>query len=130
MRTDEVYNYKANPRTSNNPKAHILLTLDESSYPGGKAGTDHPVSWYLTYLGGRSWVTSMGHTTASYSDANFLGHLWGGMQYVLNNPVNLVPKSQSLIGLDKGKIKKSQGYQATGQTKANKGRSELGSKSK
>ncbi len=113
-RTDEIYNYKVNPRNSTNPKVHVLLTLDESSYPGGKAGTDHPVSWYATYMGGRSWVTSMGHTTASYADANFLGHLWGGMQYVLNSTVTPVafPKQ---ISRDRKRFSiEWNGFQATG----------------
>lgn len=113
-RTDEIYNYKANPRSSTNPKVHVLLTIDESSYPGGKAGTDHPVSWYATYMGGRSWVTSMGHTTASYSDANFLGHLWGGMQYVLNGGVTPVAFPKRISREPKRAAGEWSGYQATG----------------
>ena len=37
-RTDEWYNYRTNPRSS----AHVLATLDESSYSGGTMGADHP----------------------------------------------------------------------------------------
>lgn len=82
-RTDEIYNFKANPRAAKDPAVHVLVTVDGSSYKNGTAGADHPMSWYTAYQGGRSWVTAMGHVTAAYSDPLFLGHLWGGMQYVL-----------------------------------------------
>ena len=40
-RTDEWYNYTGNPRSC----AHILATVDESTYQGGKMGADHPIIW-------------------------------------------------------------------------------------
>jgi type 1 glutamine amidotransferase len=82
-RTDEIYNFKSNPRDSKDPKIHVLVTVDGSSYPKGTPGADHPMSWYDAYQGGRAWVTAMGHTTESYSDPLFLGHVWGGMLYAL-----------------------------------------------
>lgn len=82
-RTDEIYAFKANPRAAADPKQHILVTVDESTFPKGVAGTDHPMSWYCAFEGGRAWTTAMGHVTAAYSDQLFLGHLWGGMQYLL-----------------------------------------------
>ncbi|MDB5104466.1 MAG: cytochrome [Fibrobacteres bacterium] len=90
VRTDEIYNFKANPRDAKDPVAHILVTVDESTYPGGTPGKDHPMSWYIAYQGGRSWVTAMGHTTGSYQDPLFLGHLWGGLQYVLGRTATAV----------------------------------------
>ncbi|WP_197038967.1 ThuA domain-containing protein [Herbidospora cretacea] len=75
-RFDEWYSYRANPRG----KVHVLATLDESTYSGGGMGIDHPISWCQDYAGGRSWYTGMGHTDASYSDANFRNHLLGGIR--------------------------------------------------
>jgi|GEM_PF-6593049 len=84
QRKDEIYGFKANPRMAANPAMHILATVDESTYPNGRAGADHPMSWYGDYQGGRAWTTAMGHVTAAYRDSVFLGHLWGGMEYLLN----------------------------------------------
>ena len=39
----------------------------------------------------------MGHVTAAYSDPLFLGHVWGGMQYVLkrNSTAVALPASKT-----------------------------------
>jgi type 1 glutamine amidotransferase len=79
-RTDELYNYATNPRST----AHVLATLDESTYSGGTMGSDHPIAWCKTISGGRSWYTGLGHTQASYSEANFRNHLLGGLRYAAN----------------------------------------------
>ncbi len=76
-RTDEWYNYRTNARST----AHVLATLDESSYSGGSMGADHPHAWCKTYSGGRSFYTGGGHTTQSYADAAFRAHLLGGIRY-------------------------------------------------
>ncbi|MET7394323.1 ThuA domain-containing protein [Dactylosporangium sp. NPDC005572] len=76
-RTDELYNYRTNPR----PNVHVLANLDETSYTGGSMGTDHPISWCRAYDGGRSWYTGLGHTIESFSEANFRTHLLGGIRY-------------------------------------------------
>ena len=57
-RADEWYNYSVNIRGN----AHILATMDESTYdPGGNAmGYDHPISWCAVRRRPR-WVTGMGH---------------------------------------------------------------------
>lgn len=91
QRTDEIYGFRANPRSATNPSMHILVTVDESTYRNGKAGADHPMSWYCAYQGGRAWTTAIGHVTDSYAprptapntDSLFLYHLWGGMEYLL-----------------------------------------------
>jgi type 1 glutamine amidotransferase len=75
-RTDEWYDYRTNPR----PNVHVLTTLDESSYSGGTMGADHPNTWCQNFDGGRSWYTGMGHTIESFSEANFLHLLLGGIQ--------------------------------------------------
>ncbi|MYT73485.1 MULTISPECIES: ThuA domain-containing protein [unclassified Streptomyces] len=77
QRTDEWYNYRANPRTS----AHVLASLDESSYSGGSMAGDHPIAWCKDYQGGRAFYTGGGHTEESYTDAAFTRHLLGGIRW-------------------------------------------------
>ncbi|MBC6458330.1 ThuA domain-containing protein [Actinomadura sp. HBU206391] len=75
-RTDEWYNYRANPRE----RVHVLATLDESTYSGGDMG-DHPIAWCQEYAGGRAWYTGGGHTEDSYAEPDFRAHLLGGIRY-------------------------------------------------
>ncbi|MEJ2003908.1 MAG: ThuA domain-containing protein [Cyclobacteriaceae bacterium] len=77
-RTDEFYNFK-----DIHDDLNVLVTIDESTYEGGINGDFHPMSWYHEYDGGRAFYTAMGHTDESYSEALFLKHLWGGLQYAL-----------------------------------------------
>ncbi|MET8337852.1 ThuA domain-containing protein [Streptosporangium canum] len=77
VRTDELYNYRTNPRST----AHVLATLDESTYSGGSMGADHPIAWCKPYQGGRAWYTGLGHTAESYTEPNFRAHLLGGIRY-------------------------------------------------
>lgn len=76
MRNDEWYNYRRNPRS----QVNVLMTLDESTYSGGTMG-DHPIAWYHEFDGGRAWYTGGGHTKESYSEADFMQHILGGIQY-------------------------------------------------
>ncbi|MFF5171717.1 ThuA domain-containing protein [Micromonospora sp. NPDC000089] len=76
-RTDEWYNYRTNARST----AHVLASLDESSYSGGGMGADHPHVWCKTVSGGRSFYTGGGHTQASYAEPAFRAHLLGGIRY-------------------------------------------------
>lgn len=76
-RTDEWYDYRSNPRA----QVNVLLSLDESSYSGGRMGADHPSAWYHDYDGGRSWYTGGGHTHESYAEPDFRAHLLGGLRY-------------------------------------------------
>src|SRR6516165_4748532 len=50
-RTDEWYNFRTNPCGA----VHVLATLDETTYSGGKMGDDHPIAWCHMMEGGRSW---------------------------------------------------------------------------
>ena len=70
-RTDEWYNYKANPRGN----VHVLATLVEKSYEGGDMGDDHPIAWAHEYDGGRAFYTGGGHTSESYEEPLFREHL-------------------------------------------------------
>ncbi|MBC9718940.1 ThuA domain-containing protein [Streptomyces sp. TRM66268-LWL] len=77
QRTDEWYNYRTNPRTS----AHVLASLDESSYSGGSMSGDHPIAWCKDYQGGRAFYTGGGHTEGSYTETAFTRHLLGGIRW-------------------------------------------------
>ena len=41
------------------------------------------MAWYHDYDGGRAFYTELGHTEESYTDANYLKHLLGGIQYAI-----------------------------------------------
>ena len=61
----------------------VLATVDEATYgedDGNTADDDHPVAWCSNFDGGISWYTAMGHTQASFADADFRDHLLGGLQ--------------------------------------------------
>ncbi len=75
-RTDEWYNFK-----EMNPEVNVLITLDESTYEGGKNGEFHPFAWYHDYDGGRAFYTLGGHTEETFSESQFLAHLIGGIKY-------------------------------------------------
>jgi type 1 glutamine amidotransferase len=77
VRTDELYNYRTNPRGA----VKVLARLDESTYSGGTMGADHPIIWCQQYQGGRSFYTGLGHTIESYADPLFRGVLLGGLRY-------------------------------------------------
>jgi type 1 glutamine amidotransferase len=74
-RTDEWYNFRANPRDH----VDVLLTIDESTYDGGAQGDDHPIAWRHEFQGGRAWYTAGGHTSESFNDPLFLTHVIGGI---------------------------------------------------
>ncbi|MEU4364424.1 ThuA domain-containing protein [Promicromonospora sp. NPDC023987] len=79
-RADEWYNFSTNVRGD----AHVLATMDESTYdPGSNAmGYDHPISWCKSYDGGRAWMTGMGHFGAHYTDEpELVQHIVGGVEW-------------------------------------------------
>jgi cytochrome c len=75
VRTDEWYNFISSPRGC----AHVLASLDETTYKGGTMGKDHPIAWCKQVGKGRIWYTALGHTEASYTEPLFLKHLLGGI---------------------------------------------------
>ncbi len=77
-KTDEFYNFR-----NISPNIHVVLTIDESTYTGGKNGEDHPMSWYQEFEGGRSFYTAMGHTNETFTEPLFLNHLWAGINYAI-----------------------------------------------
>ena len=77
-RYDEWYNYKD---IVSGPT--VLATLDETSYEGGKNGNNHPIAWYRSFDGGRSFYTGGGHTDESFSEPLFVDHLLGGIRWAM-----------------------------------------------
>ncbi|MDV3470122.1 ThuA domain-containing protein [Stenotrophomonas sp. C3(2023)] len=75
--TDEIYNYRRNPR----PWVQVLATVDEASYEGGTMGADHPITWCRPMQQGRSWYTGFGHDEAVFADANVRALLRRGLAY-------------------------------------------------
>jgi uncharacterized protein len=75
--TDEIYNYRSNPRG----QVTVLATVDEHDYEGGTMGDDHPIAWCHAYSGGRAWYTGLGHEVAMFEDAVFLAQLRRGLRY-------------------------------------------------
>lgn len=76
-RTDEWYNYRANPRSG----VHVLQSLDESTYSGGEMAGDHPITWCHAQGQGRSFYTGLGHTAESYADPDFRTLLLGAVRW-------------------------------------------------
>ncbi len=75
--TDELYNYRHNPRG----RVQVIATVDERDYAGGTMGEDHPIVWCHPHDGGRAWYTGLGHDASVYADARFAAHLARGLRY-------------------------------------------------
>jgi uncharacterized protein len=82
--TEEWYEFDA----SRSPSLRYLLSVDESTYQPSadrikeaKTVPLHPLSWYHSYDGGRAFYTALGHLPATYSDAQFMHHLYGGIYW-------------------------------------------------
>jgi type 1 glutamine amidotransferase len=82
--TEEWYEFGPEKITGLN----YILAVDESTYnpkvqwadkKGEGMGKLHPVAWYHTYDGGRSFYTALGHMPTDFSDPAFLNHLYAGI---------------------------------------------------
>jgi type 1 glutamine amidotransferase len=62
--SDEWYNF-TNPIPQTH---HILATIDEGSYHGGKMGKPHPITWCREVGKARVFYTAMGHLASLYQD--------------------------------------------------------------
>lgn len=76
-RVDEWYSFQARPAAG----VRVLLTVDESTYSGGRMGDGHPIAWCHELGRARCFYTALGHTVDSYSEPAFLAHLQGGVAY-------------------------------------------------
>jgi type 1 glutamine amidotransferase len=70
--TEEWYSFAASPRKGG---AHVLATLDESSYKqigmtgdSLSMGADHPIAWTRCVGKGRSFYSAIGHRPESYTE--------------------------------------------------------------
>ena len=86
LATEEWYEFDAS-RASN---LHYLLSVDEKTYKpyakwgpkeGKGMGAFHPLAWYQEYDGGRAFYTALGHIPATFGDANFMHHVYGGIYW-------------------------------------------------
>ncbi len=86
--TDECYfSYQLNPAI------HVLLAADlstvedeqKNAYPGEVFDGLFPLCWCQQFEGGRQWYTALGHDIGFYEDPDFVQHLRGGLQWVLEN---------------------------------------------
>jgi type 1 glutamine amidotransferase len=77
-RFDEWYDFTQNPR----PTAHVLVRLDETTYPNNPYPMgDHSIAWCKTLGAGRAFYTGLGHPGEAFSDALVRRHLLGGILY-------------------------------------------------
>ena len=79
-RTDEWYNYK-----EVKDDFTTLIKLDETSYTGGDMDNDHPIAWYKPVSNGRMFYTGLGHTDESFSEPEFVQHVYGGLEYLFGD---------------------------------------------
>ena len=78
QRTEEWYNFKDDP----SGRVHVLLTIDESSYPETpKMGFNHPIAWCQVYGGGKSFYTALGHAKEAFGEPLLRQHLRGGIEW-------------------------------------------------
>ena len=73
--TEEWYNYL---ELSDNIK--VALTIDETTYTGGKMPDYHPIAWYQEdFEGGRSFHTGLGHPEGIYDNPWYRQHILGAV---------------------------------------------------
>ncbi len=104
-RTDEFYSYKK----LDTANLHVLITIDENSYHGGKRMGNHPMAWYHEYDGGRAFYTNLGHTKESYTEPDYVKHLLGGIQYAIGDNLELdYSKAKTQTPPDQDRFTKTQ----------------------
>lgn len=71
-------------------KLRYLLSVNEKTFKpyakwspkeGKGMGNFRPIVWYREYDGGRGFYLGLGHLPATYSDANFLHHVYAGIYW-------------------------------------------------
>ncbi len=72
-----------------NPSIKVLVKANKDVFNNPEVKEDSPISWYHDYDGGRSFYTAVGHQDASFSDAQFLNQLLGGIQYAIGKNYEL-----------------------------------------
>lgn len=83
---DEWYSFSNNPREDG---AHVLATLDESSYEAKAMGSDlsmgdHPIIWsHCMTDGGRVFYSALGHTAETYRRPEHQRMLKGALSWAM-----------------------------------------------
>lgn len=102
LHTDEWYNFREVPDHVN-----TLITLDESSYKGGRNGENHPMTWYHEYDGGRAFFMGQGHREESYALPSFQAILYAGISYAIGENRELdYSKVRTLLPPDEDRFSK------------------------
>ncbi|MEC9476693.1 MAG: ThuA domain-containing protein [Planctomycetota bacterium] len=83
IRTDEWYNFKKFP-----DHVEVLAYLDTDSYEGSSMKGKHPAAWCHSVDLGRSFYTVGGHTNQSFSEPDFIQHLYGAIWWAAGNDSN------------------------------------------
>jgi len=83
MRTDEWYSFE---RSARELGAHVLATLDESTYEPKAFGDDlsmgdHPIVWVHCPGEGRAFYSAIGHSAEAYQDADHEAMLEGALSW-------------------------------------------------
>ena len=96
--SDELYNYRANPRGA----VRVLQALDETSYDfqphpfiqswGALMGEDHPITWCHLYDGGRVWYTGLGHDASIFANEDSLSMILEGIRWAAGQSGTKVPR--------------------------------------
>jgi type 1 glutamine amidotransferase len=84
--TDELYLFR-----ELRPDAHVLLRahgddLDMSAPGARRPEIGFPLAWCFSEGTGRVFYTALGHFPSAYEDVRFLGHLYGGLEWILAVP--------------------------------------------
>ena len=86
-RVDEWYSFEKAVR---GPDHHVLLRLDESTYPNKKLmgrdlamGADHPIAWWRCLGKGRVLYSAMGHQPTAYAEPDYRRMLTGAVSWAL-----------------------------------------------
>lgn len=103
QRFDEWYNFKNLAKDN-----HVLISIDEKSYQGGKNGASHPMAWYKSFDGGRVFYTELGHTNEAFNEPLYLQHLWGGIQYAMGDNKADYTKAHSVYAPEETAFTKTQ----------------------
>lgn len=98
--TEEYYRFNHTGPTGgfySRDKVHVLLSLDTDKSPEifkpGRNGqpfyqrpdNDYAVAWIRSYGKGRVFYNSMGHMPATMMSKQIMGHVFGGIQFILGD---------------------------------------------
>jgi type 1 glutamine amidotransferase/predicted dehydrogenase len=83
-RKDEWYLFK-----EINPNIKVLTVLDTTTFKAQRHTQNYPSSWYNEFENATIFYTAIGHNIEDYADENVLGHIMGGIEFVLKKTKNL-----------------------------------------